>query len=123
MSEVNNYIKQAKVIADKNILLSIIRIASKETTGVASVVSTFGQKLKHIVNHNTLDGVAVSSDNKGNLNIDVYVKLHYNYNVSEVAYKMQRNIKNVVSTMIDFDINDVNVHVVDVVFDENEDVF
>lgn len=119
MSE-NDVLKQDRVIADKNILLSIIRIATKETTGVASVVSTFGQKIKHLVNSNTLDGVSVSYDNKGKLNIDVYVKLYYNYNVSEVAYKIQKNIKNVVSTMIDYEINDINIHVVDVVFEENE---
>lgn len=120
MSEVNEYIKQGKVIADKNILLSIIRIATKETTGVASVVSTFGQKMKHLVNSNALDGVSISYDQKGKINIDVYVNIYYNYNVSEVAYKIQKNIKTVVSTMIDYEINEVNVHVVDVVFEEKK---
>ncbi len=120
MTEMNENLKKGEVIADKSILLSIIRIATKETTGVASIATTFGQKFKQLVNSNVLDGVAISNDAKGKLNIDVYVNIFYNYNVSEVAYKIQKNVKTVVSTMIDYEVNDVNVHVVDVVFEENK---
>ncbi len=123
MSEVkDNNVQRGRVIADKNILLSIIRIATKETAGVADVTSTIGKKIKSVSNSNCMDGVEISYDKKGKLIIDVYVALYYNYNVSEVAYKIQKNIKNSVSAMIELEIKDINIHVVDVVFTDNENI-
>lgn len=123
MSEVkDNNVQRGRVIADKNILLSIIRIATKETAGVADVISTIGKKIKSVSNSNCMDGVEISYDKKGKLIIDVYVALYYNYNVSEVAYKIQKNIKNSVSAMIELEIKDINIHVVDVVFTDNENI-
>ena len=55
MTEMNEKLKKGEVIADKSILLSIIRIATKETTGVASIATTFGQKFKQLVNSNVLN--------------------------------------------------------------------
>ena len=123
MSEVkDNNVQRGRVIADKNILLSIIRIATKETAGVADVISTIGKKIKSVSNSNCMDGVEISYDKKGKLIIDVYVALYYNYNVSEVAYKIQKNIKNSVSAMIELEIKEINIHVVDVVFTDNENI-
>ena len=118
MSEIRENCQKGKIIADKNILLSIIRLATKETPGVAGMASSLSQKIRDLSTSNSLDGVKISYDQKCRLNIDVYVILNYNYNVSEVAYKIQKNVKNSLSTMIDYDIKDVNVHVVDVVFSE-----
>ena len=115
MNEVKESTQKGKVVADKNILLSIIRIAAKETPGVASIASSLKQKIRDLSTSNSLDGVRITYDKRGRLSIDVYVLLYYNYNVSEVAYKIQKNIKNSVSTMIDYEIENVNVHVVDVV--------
>ena len=118
MNEIKENSQKGKVIADKNILLSIIRIATKETPGVASIATNITQKIRDLSTSNSMDGVRISYDKKGRLNIDVYVILNYNYNVSEVAYKIQKNVKNSISTMIDYEIQDVNVHIVDVVFAE-----
>lgn len=96
MVETNDIMQKGKVITDRSILLSIIRIATKETAGVASVVSPFSQKIKNIVTNNSSEGVSISSDKKGRIVIDVYVVLYYNYNVSEVAYKIQKDRKSVV---------------------------
>ncbi len=117
MSEKYDSIQKGKVVADKNILLSIIRIATKETAGVASIASTFSHKIKGTVSSNVMDGVEIKYDKKGRLVIDVYVILHYNYNVSEVSHKIQKNIKNSVASMIEYVISNINVHVVDVILE------
>ena len=61
------------------------------------------------------------ADNNGKLSVDVYVNVFYGYNVSEIAYKVQENIKNSLASMIDVEIDKVNVHVLCVDFIKDED--
>ncbi|HBP43809.1 MAG TPA: Asp23/Gls24 family envelope stress response protein, partial [Clostridiales bacterium] len=66
------------------------------------------------------EGVKLSNNN-GKLSVDVYVNVYYGYNVSEIAYKVQENIKNSLASMIDVEIDKVNVHVLGVDFIKEED--
>ena len=45
--------------------------------------------------------------------VDVYVKVRYNVNVTDVACKIQESIKNAFNTT-EFKVKDINVHIVDV---------
>lgn len=51
--------------------------------------------------------------------VDVFVKLKYNVEVSDVASTIQSSIKNTIESMTEFKVACVNVHVIDVEFDEN----
>lgn len=51
--------------------------------------------------------------------LDVYVKLAYNVEVSDVASNIQSTVKNTIESMTEFKVKDVNVHVIDVEFEEN----
>ena len=51
--------------------------------------------------------------------IEVYVKLQYNVEVSDVASSIQSTVKNSIENNTEFKVKDVNVHVIDVEFDEN----
>ena len=52
--------------------------------------------------------------------IDVYISVFYGYNVSDIAYKVQENVKNSISSMVDIEIDKVNIHVMSVVFEKEE---
>ena len=52
---------------------------------------------------------------------ELKTNVFYGYNVSEIAYRVQENIKNSLSAMIDIDINKINVHVLDVEFPKEEE--
>jgi uncharacterized alkaline shock family protein YloU len=54
------------------------------------------------------------------MNIDVYINVYFGYNVTEVAYRVQENIKNSLSGMIDIKIDKINVHVLGVEFSKDE---
>lgn len=117
----NNIKKQAKgnVTYGSDIVLSVINLATKEIAGVSSIVTKFGSALKRWFSNNYYDGVKVSY-NKDAMNVDVYINVCFGYNVTEVAFRVQENIKNSLSGMIDIKISRINVHVLGVDFPKDE---
>ena len=111
----NNIKKQAKgnVTYGSDIVLSVINLATKEIAGVSSIVTKFGSALKRWFSNNYYDGVKVSYV-KNAMTVDVYINVCFGYNVTEVAFRVQENIKNSLSGMIDIKINKINVHVLSV---------
>ena len=117
----NNIKKQAKgnVTYGNNIVLSVINQATKEIAGVSSIVTKFSSVLKRWFSNNYYEGVKITY-NKNAMNVDVYINVCFGYNVTEVAYRVQENIKNSLSGMIDMKINRINVHVLGVEFPKDE---
>ena len=117
----SNIKKQAKgnVTYGSNIVLSVINLATKEIAGVSSIVTKFSSMLKRWFSNNYYEGVKVTY-NKDAMHIDVYINVCFGYNVTEVAYRVQENIKNSLSGMIDVKINRINVHVLGVEFPKDE---
>lgn len=119
----NNIKKQAKgnVTYGSNIVLSVINLATKEIAGVSSIVTKFSSVLKRWFSNNYYEGVKITY-NKDAMNVDVYINVCYGYNVTEVAFRVQENIKNSLSGMIDIKINRINVHVLGVEFPKDEPI-
>lgn len=111
----NSIKKQAKgnVTYGSDIVLSVINLATKEIAGVSSIVTKFGSALKRWFSNNYYDGVKVTYV-KNAMTVDVYINVCFGYNVTEVAFRVQENIKNSLSGMIDIKINKINVHVLGV---------
>lgn len=104
------------VTYNKNILLSIINLAAKEITGVASLCSNFsGSFFKRIFSNNYYEGVKVTHTKDGII-VDVYINVYANYQVTDVAFKVQENIKNSILSMVDIQIHSINVRVMNVQF-------
>lgn len=112
-NEINK--NKGKVNCNKDVLLSIINLAAKEIAGVDSLCSSFNAGLKKIFTSNVSDGVKITYENEG-ITVDVYINLIYGYDVTDVAHRVQENVKNGISSMIDIKVNSVNVHVMNVEF-------
>ena len=119
----NNIKKQAKgnVTYGSDIVLSVINLATKEIAGVSSIVTKFSSALKRWFSNNYYEGVKITY-NKDAMNVDVYINVCFGYNVTEVAFRVQENIKNSLSGMIDIKINRINVHVLGVEFPKDEPI-
>ena len=117
----NNIKKQAKgnVTYGSDIVLSVINLATKEIAGVSGIVTKFGSALKRWFSNNYYDGVKITY-NKNAMHIDVYINVCFGYNVTEVAFRVQENIKNSLSGMIDVKIDKINVHVLGVEIPKDE---
>ena len=70
---------------------------------------------------NYLDGVRISYQNNKTI-VDVYINVYFGYNVSEIAYRVQENIKNSIASMIEMNIDKINVHVLGVDFNSEENL-
>ena len=120
-----NYLnKPAKgvVTYNKDIVLSVINLAAKEIAGVSSLVANFGSALaRWFSKNNYCEGVKTSYIN-GNMNVDIYMNVYYGYNVSEIAYRVQENIKNSLASMVEMKIDKINVHVLGVDFPTEEEI-
>ena len=112
--------ENGKVYCGKNIMLSIINLAAKEISGVSSLSSNFGSKLKKLFSSNYFEGVKVSYTKNKNLIIDLYLNVFFGYSVADVAYRVQENVKNGISNMISAKIESVNIHVLGVDFSREE---
>lgn len=60
-------------------------------------------------------GVVLDTNEQGEFTVDVYVALKYGVRVSDVAKKIQERIKEQVMFMCDIDIQEVHVHVTQLV--------
>lgn len=112
----NEVIKnKGKVNCNKNVLLSIINLAAKEISGVDSLCSNFSSGLKKLFSNNVSEGVKIAYENNG-ITVDIYLNILYGYNVTDVAHRVQENVKNGISSMIDIKVNSINVHIMGVEF-------
>lgn len=97
---------------NKNMMLSIVTLATKEVAGVIDIAQSPFQDIKKIFSQNIGNGVAIKFTQLG-LIIDVYIVVEIGYSANDVVYRVQQNIKNSVSTMIELPIKAINVHIVD----------
>jgi len=109
------------VTYNKDIVLSVINLAAKEIAGVSSLVANFGSVLTRWFSKNYYEGVKTSYIN-GNMNVDIYMNVYFGYNVSEIAYRVQENIKNSLASMVEMKIDKINVHVLGVDFPTEEEI-
>lgn len=110
---VNN---KGKISCDRKILLSIISLAAKEISGVSELVDTPTTKLKRIINKNDSKGVKLKVLPNGKLIIDVYLKVFNGCSVPDISFRVQENIKNNITSMVDMKTGKINVHIVGVDF-------
>ena len=111
---------KGKITFKDNIIYSVINLATKEIAGVSSVDTKYGFALKRWFSKNFAEGVKISYFNNS-MTVDVYINVYYGYNVSEIAYRVQENIKNSIASMIDINIDKINVHVIGVDFSKSDD--
>lgn len=115
-----NEFLNGKVSCNRNILLSIVTLAAKEVSGVAGLVDSFTNKLSSITNSYN-SGVKISYfNNNTKIIIDIFITIQYGYAVSDVSARVQENIKSSVSSMLNIDVEAVNVHIVGVDFSKEQ---
>lgn len=118
MSNENGIINDSKgkVVCDRKILLSIISLATKEISGVSALVDSFKLKCKRIFTREATQGVVVKFNKNGKMIIDVYIRVYNTCKVPDISFKVQDNIKNNISSMVEMAASRINVHIVGVDF-------
>ncbi len=108
---------KGKITLDRNILVSIINLAAKEINGVESVCNKHRSFFKKMLRRYD-DGVEIKFEKNGALTIDVYINIYIGFNVPDIAYRVQENVRNSLATMVALKPMKINVHIVDVECDK-----
>lgn len=86
-----------------NVLRSIVRLAAQEISGVESVN---GRGVRCYMRNDIIDA-------------DVYIEVNSEVSCSDIAYKVQDNIKKSVETMTDYKMGVINVNIISVKFSKH----
>lgn len=103
----------------KNVVMSIVSLATQEISGIASISRKSVSAIKSAFSKNINRGIIVDFENN-NAKIDVFVNVKFGCSVKDVAFRVQENIKSSVESMTEYKVEAVNVHVVGVNFSESE---
>ena len=108
---------KGKITLDRNNLVYIINLAAKEINGVESVCNKHRSFFKKMLKRYD-DGVEIKFEKNGALTIDVYINIYIGFNVPDIAYRVQENVRNSLATMVALKPMKINVHIVDVECDK-----
>ena len=113
-----------QIKSDLQVLEVILGISAQKVDGVAGMRGGLKSGLSRVFGREDRGkGVAVSVDEDGELTADVYVYLKYGVNVPAVAGKIQEALKQQLTQMTDMNLKSIDVHVVGLVFPEDEKNF
>ena len=118
-----NFENQGKIICNKNILFSIVSLATKEINGVVGLSKKSTNIVARTLQNEDFTGIKIKYNTNGMIIVDVYIDVYNNISAPDLCFKVQENIKNNILSMADIKTAKVNVHIVDVVVkkDEEED--
>ena len=100
--------QSGKVIYNAGIVQGIVALAVNEVDGTVAIP-------------NKKNGISLYLEKDG-IYADVSVVVKYGYNVPELAYRIQQSVKNNVETMTKYKVAKVDVHIMDVVFEDEQAV-
>lgn len=111
---------KGKVDIDRDILLSIINLATKEISGVHSLTNSYIPWYKRLFVKNKSEGVRIKIDNLNSVSVDIYIIVDNGYSVPDIAFRVQENVKNSLNAMVGLKAGKINVHVLGVICDKDE---
>lgn len=100
MNARRNNSSSGDVTYGNHVVRSIIRLAAQEISGVESVS---GRGVRCYIAGDTIDA-------------DVYLEVNSEVSCSDIAFKVQDNIKKSVETMTDFKMGIININIISVKF-------
>ena len=95
----------------RNSVATIAAIASVEVEGVKSIAGNFYSWLTGLVGKKDPGAIRVNFDKNGDVSLEISLVVKYNYNIPDVAIKVQENVRNSLEKMTNLSIKDVSVNV------------
>ena len=107
-------VNDADTYINKNMVVSIVSLATKEISGVIDVYQPTKLSIKRLFNRNVGKGVRIKYTKLGIL-IDSYVTADTGCEVYDEVYTIQQNVKNSITSLLPINIKAINVHIMDAV--------
>jgi uncharacterized alkaline shock family protein YloU len=98
----------------------IAAIAASEVDGVASMRGNFAAGVAEKLGRKShRKGVKVDLTEDG-IVLDVYVIVEYGYSIPSIGQEIQKSIRQELQNMTALDVNEINVHIVGISFEQKE---
>lgn len=121
MKKKEDYNYPGKLTCNRNILYSIISLATNEISGVAGMNKNSKCFLLKLFQNKNFNGIKIKYNANASIFVDVYIDVYSNISVPDICFKVQENIKNSIQSMVDIKATKINVHIVDVVINKEEE--
>ncbi|RMC24555.1 MULTISPECIES: Asp23/Gls24 family envelope stress response protein [unclassified Lactobacillus] len=106
---------------DSSVLEVIMGIAAEKVEGIAGLHGSVKSGINRVLGReNHGKGITVKLDDEHNLIADVYVSVVAGSYVPKVAMDLQNSLRQQVLQMTDLNLKEINVHVVGLVFPDEE---
>ena len=106
-------VNEGKIVYSDDIINDIVYLAVKE-------ISNIELEAKEIASNQKNSSIIVNREKDG-IHIDITVKIRYNQNVSDTAFKIQESVRHNLESMTEYRAACVNVHISGVDFEDNDE--
>ena len=112
MSQLKDINGGSSTYINKNMVVSIVSLATKEIDGVIDVYQPTKLTIKRLFDRNIGKGVRIKYTQTGIL-IDIYVVISTDCEVNDLVYRIQQNVKNSITSLLPIKIKAINIHIMD----------
>jgi len=123
MDELKEYevTKIGKIRIAPQVIEMIAKQSTLEIEGVVDLSGSFAGEIKEFLGRNkhTVKGIKVEVG-EAETSVDVSVVIKYGYNITEIAEKIQENVKTSIENMTGLNVVKVNVHINGIEFEEKD---
>ncbi|MFA5320268.1 MAG: Asp23/Gls24 family envelope stress response protein [Candidatus Omnitrophota bacterium] len=95
----------------KNVIASIASLAATEIDGVKKIGKDFKMGFCELIGKKTYSSIKVLIDKNDEVRVELPIVVKYNYNVPEIANKVQENVRNALEKMTNLTVRNINVAV------------
>ena len=114
--------EEGSVSYKRNVVSSIVKLATQEISGIASLNNKSFSFWKRLFNKSYNHGMIIEFGEDDDVYVDVFVNVLFGYSVKDVAFRVQENIKSSIESMTDFKVASINVHVTGVIFGNTDEM-
>jgi uncharacterized alkaline shock family protein YloU len=95
----------------RNVISSIASIAALEIDGVKRVGSSLKSSLLELVGQKSSFAIKVDISKNEEVKVEIPLVIKYNYNIPDIASRVQENVRQALERMSNLSIKDINVNV------------
>ncbi|MBN1912929.1 MAG: Asp23/Gls24 family envelope stress response protein [Candidatus Omnitrophica bacterium] len=95
----------------KNVIASIASLASMEIEGVKRVGGDFKSGILELIGKKSNLAVKVDIDRNDEVKLDIPLVIKYEYNIPEIANRVQENVRQALEKMTSLSVRDININI------------
>lgn len=119
MTERAFYLEEGKIKIHEDVYKVIVANKALETKGVSSLSGSFGTTVSNLWSRKkNIDGVSISFDNEGALEVELSIIVNYGYRIPDVTLRLQERVKTALVDMTEAKVAHVNILVQGIDFEE-----